>query len=31
MKLTKKQEEGLKITIARYRSHEKFTVISGYA
>lgn len=31
MELTKKQEEGLKIAVARYRSHEKFTTISGYA
>jgi hypothetical protein len=31
MKLTKKQEEGLKIAIARYRNNKKFTVISGYA
>jgi len=31
MQLTKKQEEGLKIAVARYRNHEKFTVISGYA
>lgn len=31
MELTKKQEEGLKIIIARYRSNEKFTTISGYA
>lgn len=31
MELTKKQEEGLKIAIARYRAHEKYTVIAGYA
>ena len=31
MILTKKQEEGLKIAVARYRNNEKFTVISGYA
>lgn len=31
MELTRKQEEGLKITVARYRNHEKFTIISGYA
>lgn len=31
MELTRKQEEGLKIAIARYRNHEKFTTISGYA
>lgn len=31
MILTSKQEEGLKITVARYRQREKYTVISGYA
>ena len=31
MELTKKQSEGLKIAIARYRDNEKYTVISGYA
>ena len=31
MELTKKQQEGLKIAIERYKNHEKFTVISGYA
>ena len=31
MELTKKQEEGLKIAVARYKSREKYTVISGYA
>lgn len=31
MELTKKQEEGLKITIDRHRAGEKYTVISGYA
>lgn len=31
MILTKKQEEGLKIAVARYRNNEKYTVISGYA
>lgn len=31
MELTKKQSEGLKIAIARYRNNEKYTVISGYA
>lgn len=31
MELTKKQEEGLKIAVARYRSQEKYTVIAGYA
>lgn len=31
MQLTKKQEEGLKIAVERYRQGEKYTVISGYA
>ena len=31
MQLTRKQAEGLKIAVARYRNHEKYTVISGYA
>ena len=31
MILTNKQEEGLKIAIQRYKDHEKYTVISGYA
>lgn len=31
MKLTAKQEEGLKIAIARHKAGEKYTVISGYA
>lgn len=31
MKLTTKQQEGLKIAIARYRAGEKYTVIAGYA
>ena len=31
MELTKRQEEGLKIAIARHMAGEKFTVISGYA
>lgn len=31
MILTAKQEEGLKIAVARYRQREKYTVISGYA
>lgn len=31
MILTHKQEEGLKIAVARYRAHEKYTIISGYA
>lgn len=31
MILTNKQEEALKIAVARYNNGEKFTVISGYA
>lgn len=31
MILTNKQEEGLKIAVQRYKDHEKYTVISGYA
>lgn len=31
MTLTKKQEEGLKIAVARYRAGKKHTTISGYA
>lgn len=31
MELTKKQLEGLKIAIARFRSNKKCTVISGFA
>ena len=31
MILTKKQEEGLKIAVERYRAGEKYTVIAGYA
>ena len=31
MILTKKQEEGLKIAIDKYRNKEKYCVISGYA
>lgn len=31
MELTKKQEEGLKIILQRYKDHKKYTVISGYA
>lgn len=31
MTLTIKQEEGLKISVARYKSKEKYTCISGYA
>ena len=31
MILTAKQEEGLKMAVARYKSHEAYTCISGYA
>lgn len=31
MQLTQKQEEGLKISVARYKANEKYVVISGYA
>ena len=31
MELTKRQEEGLKIAVARYRQGELYTVIAGYA
>ncbi len=31
MILTRKQEQGLKIAVERYRNNEKYTVISGYA
>ena len=31
MTLTKKQEEGLAIAVARYKSHEAYTCVSGYA
>jgi len=31
MTLTKRQEEGLKIAVARYKAHEPWTCISGYA
>ena len=31
MELTKKQEEGLRIAVERYKAKEKYTVISGYA
>ena len=31
MILTKKQEEGLKIAVARYKDREKYTCIAGYA
>ena len=31
MILTKKQEEGLKIAVARYKNNEPYTRIAGYA
>lgn len=31
MELTRKQEEGLKIAVARYKAHEPYTCIAGYA
>ena len=31
MELTRKQEEGLKITLDRWRNGEKYSIISGYA
>ena len=31
MELTSKQEQGLKIAIDRYKNHERYTCISGYA
>lgn len=31
MELTRKQEEGLKIAVARYKDKESYTCISGYA
>lgn len=31
MELTRKQEEALKISVARYKQGEKYTIISGYA
>ena len=31
MELTEKQEEGLKIAVARYKSNERYTCIAGYA
>lgn len=31
MQLTRKQENGLKIAVARYRQREPYTVIAGYA
>lgn len=31
MILTAKQEEGLKIAVARYKNNEPYTCIAGYA
>ena len=31
MILTAKQEEGLKIAVARYKAHDPWTCIAGYA
>lgn len=31
MKLTTKQEEGLKIAVARYNEQKSYTCIAGYA
>ena len=31
MELTTKQQEGLKIAVARHSAGEKYTVIAGYA
>lgn len=31
MELTKRQEEGLKVAVARYKNRERYTCISGYA
>ena len=31
MELTYKQQQGLKIAVERFKNHEKYTVISGYA
>ena len=31
MNLTKKQEEGLKIAVARYKDNKPYTCIAGYA
>lgn len=31
MNLTKKQEEGLKIAVARYKDKQPYTCIAGYA
>lgn len=31
MKLTNKQEQGLRIAVERYKNHEPWTCIAGYA
>ena len=31
MELTLKQQQGLNIAVSRYKNHEKYIVISGYA
>ena len=31
MELTRKQEEGLKIAVQRYRDGEPYTIVAGYA
>lgn len=31
MELTTKQKQGLNIILERYRNHEKYTTIAGYA
>lgn len=31
MQLTDKQEQGLKCVLTKYKNHDKFAVISGYA
>lgn len=31
MELTRKQEEGLKVAVARYKAGEPYTCIAGYA
>ena len=31
MELTKRQQEGLIVAVARYKNQEKYTCISGYA
>lgn len=31
MILTNKQQEGLKVAVARYRNNEPYTCIAGYA